>query len=360
MSSLATTASTSLGDADLGDWAGIDIEADESASRKVTLSYDSATYTSATMAEAAHLGTGGYYAALAQASPGIAAWWVYSSDDIAVTSLSNESDYATRIAEERDAAAKIMFLIWAGTLGQMYRDPIPAITMRPAVSLAAAPGSAVQPVVGVLQDYDISNEIIDYNNSARVTTKYRPSDNAVVIFLSSIISATTRKPLAMTQTSPGVFELPEPGYGCIIANYTTRRRKVSLAYEAFTGGDEAFWTDEVREQFARDTFVSGTYPEEKAPPVMLLVTSARTHAQMVAKTSRGVNSFGAGVATGQMQTQSSSGNKRDVTLTEQSRTTVSKRITSSQNSSQYVDVDIATEIQMDDGDGNHWLLRFSE
>lgn len=354
MSDLSATAGIALGDDDLGDWAGLHIEAAEDKSRKAVLAYEQFAYIRAVTTDKE------YFEALRQDSPGLAAWWVYGTDAITATPLSNESDYAARAAKERAAAREIMLRQWAQGTSGIYRDPIPAITMRPAVALAAGSdaGATVLPVVGGLQDFEVGNEVVTFNNTSRMTTQFRPSADAVVIFLSRIVSAATRKPLAMRQTSPGVFELPEPGYGSLICNYATQRRLVSIGYEAFTGGTADFWTDAVKEQLARDTLLSGRYPDDKAPPVMLLITSARTNAQQAIKAPRAVSDLGTAMAAAAARSQVIA-EKDGVTLTETGRVNVSKRITSSQNSSHYVDVDVATEIQMDGSDGKKWTLRFS-
>jgi len=216
MSDISASAAANF-DGDLGDWIGLELAPAEDASRKVTLSFEQFAFERAVTTDR------GYYAAIAQASPGKAAWWVYSADDIILTLLSDESDYASRLAGERKHAHDLMLREWAGRLGGMipaspvYTYPIPAITMRAAVALAtgASPGNPVKPVIGGLQGFDVGNEALTLNNSARITTKYRPTDNAELLYSSNIVSALTRKPLVLTQTSPGVFELPEPGYGAL-------------------------------------------------------------------------------------------------------------------------------------------------
>lgn len=363
MSEISASATASLDDeGDLGDWAGTNIDQAEDVSRKVTLAFDSPLYTKA-------LTTGtGYYQAVSQYSPGLAAWWVYSTDDIIVTALTDESDYATRMAQSREAAHDLLVRRWmeqinGGGSGVTFLiKPMSAAEMRAAVALATGEVHAqqVQPVIGALQDYEISNEVVNFNNTGRMTTKFQPNADAVPFFVSRIISAKTRKPIPLTQNRPGVFELPEPGYGAIIVNYATRRRLISVAYEAFAGGTEGYWTDGVREQFAREVLTTGKYPEGTAPPIMLLITSTRTNAQVVARASRQVNDIGSSMAAQQLQDNADPAKQKDLTLTEQSRATITRRITSSQNPNQWVEVDIATEITMADGDGKSWKFTYNE
>lgn len=360
MSEISTHASTALTDGDLGDWIGLEIEEAPDASRKVVLGIDQWPYQRAIMSDR------GYFSAIVQASPGVAAWWVYSTDEIIATSISSETDYAARLAAARAEVIRRNIQRAQQNAGYIYPAPITYSDMAPAVSLAAGvTGQDVQPEIGPLDDYEIKNESIKINNTARVATKYRPTESAGVVYLSNIISASTRQPLTLTQTSPGIFELPEPGYGALIVSYATKRRMVSIEYEAFSGGNDGFWTDSVKEQFARDVITGGSYKSAEAPPVMILVTSTRTNGQAFASAQRQVGDVGSQMAAGQQMATAvaaieDEANPAGTTLTEQSRSIVTKRIYAAGSQTQYVEVAVATEIAMRDGQGRGWTFRFNE
>ncbi len=359
MTAITASVAAPFDDGDLGDWIGIDIESAADHSRPAALSYEPWAYWRAVTAN------NNYFAAIEQKETGKAAWWIYSADDIIATALTDEDDYAVRLGKMRgEAKLEALRRLWRSlsSATAIYPEPIRATDLYKAVVAAtAASPSKFSPVVGAPSIFSISNEVVTINNTARIATRYRPSGDAEVLFASRIVSAKTRQPLQLLQTSPGIFELSEPGYGALIVSYATTRRLVYIEYEAFSGGQEGFWSSAVKEQFARDTLLSGSYPEKNAPPVMLLITSRRSHSQTVANSPRRASSMGAQMAASAQFALAANkdADEQGITLSENSRSVASRRIVSSTSPNQYVDVEIATEIVMQDSTGKTWTFKYS-
>ncbi|MCW5650554.1 MAG: hypothetical protein KIS62_12475 [Ramlibacter sp.] len=254
------------------------------------------------------------------------------------------------------------------------------VYMRGAGELVVTtPGGLGTPTKAAPEVEMVTDEVIDFNGQEVATTE-RPvwtqagqSSPVLVTYQSEFFGARSGGPVIMREVSPGVFALGEPGFGTLTVTYPTRAQVVTLDYEPLP----AVLSAAQRKTLARTVVqMSGVVPESALPMIYLrldytLPRAGRDELKFtaVAKDRLKLNAYSVLWRFGQSAKDPNSlpGTTVDdaaqpaLVLQETGRTTVRRRITSTTNPGQYVDVDVVKTLDLKEtSTGRLWQLKLNE
>lgn len=261
---------------------------------------------------------------------------------------------------------------------RLFRESAGRLTMRVYRRGAGelnveAPGATGTITKSALVDEQIAEEVLEFRGQDVVTTK-RPvwlatpgaPSPVVVAYRSTFFGVRSGAEVSVQEVAPGVFVLPEPGFGVLTVSYPTRHERVTLEYEplpaAFTEGQKRTLSRQV-------VMYSGQVPEQSLPMLYVRLTFLIERpdrepvpiTQVVPERMKLVGfpilwfNGSAAKREGALPDDQLKGEAFE--LEEVERETRKERVTSTQNPAAYVDVDVATRITLRDKTGNRYVVK---